>query len=199
MRNPYEVLEIKEGASEEEIKQAYRKLARKYHPDQYGDNPLKELAEDKMRELNEAYEHLTKNSYQTQGYASSSDNYYDSEEADFNTIRINIQRGNFAYAEQQLTNIKNHNAEWNFLMGVISLNKGWIDAAYNYINIACRLDPYNKEYANTLNTLNNRNNSFRQSYNRRYSNDSDFCDLCFKLWCLDSMCECCGGDLISCC
>ena len=62
MRNPYEVLEIKENSSAEEIKKAYRELAKKYHPDQYGDNPLKDLAGEKMRELNEAYDYLTKNS-----------------------------------------------------------------------------------------------------------------------------------------
>ena len=62
MRNPYEVLEIKEGSSTEEVKKAYRELAKKYHPDQYGNNPLQELAEEKMIELNEAYDNLTKNS-----------------------------------------------------------------------------------------------------------------------------------------
>jgi len=47
MRNPYEVLEIKEGSSEEEIKRAYKLLVKKYHPDQYFNNPLSDLAEEK--------------------------------------------------------------------------------------------------------------------------------------------------------
>ena len=50
--NPYEVLGLKPGASQEEIKKAYRNLIKQYHPDQYGDNPLKELAEEKVREIN---------------------------------------------------------------------------------------------------------------------------------------------------
>jgi len=57
-RNPYEVLGLKPGATEEEIKAAYRELVKKYHPDRYMDNPLNDLAEEKMREINEAYETL---------------------------------------------------------------------------------------------------------------------------------------------
>ena len=57
-RNPYEVLGLKPGATEEEIKAAYRELVKKYHPDRYQDNPLNDLAEEKMREINEAYETL---------------------------------------------------------------------------------------------------------------------------------------------
>lgn len=199
MRNPYEILELKEGSSLEDIKQAYRRLARKYHPDQYDNNPLKDLAEDKMRELNEAYEQLTKNDYTSSNYNNSSSSYNTSSNGAFNDIRMNIQRGNYAYAEQQLNNINNHNAEWNFLMGVININKGWYDAAYNYLNNACRLDPFNKEYADTFKSINRRNSSYRDPYRRSYRNDDQCCDLCCKLWCLDTMCECCGGDLIACC
>ncbi|MDR0817785.1 MAG: DnaJ domain-containing protein, partial [Clostridiales Family XIII bacterium] len=51
MRDPYEVLGVKPGASEAEIKSAYRELARKYHPDKYQDNPLGDLAQEKMQEI----------------------------------------------------------------------------------------------------------------------------------------------------
>ena len=60
--NPYEVLGIKPSASQDEIKSAYRKLIKQYHPDKFSDNPLKNLAEEKMIEINKAYETLTKNS-----------------------------------------------------------------------------------------------------------------------------------------
>ncbi|HHW23398.1 MAG TPA: J domain-containing protein [Clostridiaceae bacterium] len=77
-KNPYKVLGIKEGASYDEIKRAYRELAKKYHPDRYRNNPLADLAEEKMREINEAYDFLMKNaggSYQYQtGYEQSYEN-----------------------------------------------------------------------------------------------------------------------------
>ena len=59
--NPYEVLGVKPGASQEEIKSAYRKLVKQYHPDQYGDNPLKNLAEEKLAEINKAYDMIKNN------------------------------------------------------------------------------------------------------------------------------------------
>ena len=59
--NPYEVLGVPENASEEEIKKAYKELVKKYHPDKYQDNPLADLAEEKLQEVNEAYDMLMKN------------------------------------------------------------------------------------------------------------------------------------------
>ena len=56
MRNPYEVLGIPLDASDEEIKKAYRKLSRKYHPDANVDNPHKEQAEEKFKEVQAAYQ-----------------------------------------------------------------------------------------------------------------------------------------------
>lgn len=58
--NPYEVLGVSENASEEEIKRAYKKLVKKYHPDRYQNNPLADLAEEKLQEVNEAYDMLMK-------------------------------------------------------------------------------------------------------------------------------------------
>lgn len=58
-KNPYSVLGISPGASEEEVRTAYRELVRKYHPDQFQDERAKELAEAKMREINAAYDQIT--------------------------------------------------------------------------------------------------------------------------------------------
>ena len=60
MNDPYQTLGVAETASDEEIKKAYRELARKYHPDNYHDNPLADLAQEKMKEINAAYEEINR-------------------------------------------------------------------------------------------------------------------------------------------
>lgn len=77
MNDPYSVLGVGQDASETEIKRAYRELARKYHPDNYQNNPLADLAEEKMKEINEAYDMVNKqrsgggHQQQSYGYAQS--------------------------------------------------------------------------------------------------------------------------------
>ena len=58
MTDPYQVLGISSNATDEEVKKAYRELSRKYHPDTYVDNPLADLAEEKFKEVQEAYKQI---------------------------------------------------------------------------------------------------------------------------------------------
>ena len=54
MNDPYQVLGISESATDEEVKRAYRELARKYHPDDYHDTPLAVLGQEKLKDINAA-------------------------------------------------------------------------------------------------------------------------------------------------
>ena len=60
MKNPYDVLGVPPNATDEEVKRAWRDLARKYHPDKYRDSELADLAGEKMKEINAAYEEIQK-------------------------------------------------------------------------------------------------------------------------------------------
>ncbi len=205
--NPYEVLGIKPGASQDEIKSAYRKLIKQYHPDQFGDNPLKNLAEEKMIEINEAYEALTKtsnNNYNSNNTSTSSSytnsSNYSNSSYDLQEIRRLIQSRNYLAAENKLNSISNRTAEWHYLYGAVLLNKGWFDAALNEMTAAVNMDPNNLEYRQGLNSLRQRGASYSNPYYRTTNtNNADLCNCCINLWCLDSLCECAGGDLINCC
>ncbi len=74
-RDPYDVLGVRRGANQDEIKRAYRELVKKYHPDNYKNHPLENLAKEKMQEINEAYDTLTSGNTQR-----SSDNYQDQQD-----------------------------------------------------------------------------------------------------------------------
>ncbi len=194
MRNPYEILEIKENASKEEIKKAYRELAKKYHPDQYGDNPLKDLAEEKMIEINEAYDYLMKNSNDNSNRTSSSsyDNYSSADNSTDNysiyqSIRMDINSRNFSSAERKLNGINSRDAQWHYLMGIVNMQKGWYDAAYSNISTACNLDPSNMEYREAFSKIQYANQSYRQPFNTQ--RDNSICNICATLYCIDCFCN----------
>lgn len=201
--NPYEVLGIKPGASQEEIKSAYRKLVKQYHPDQYRDNPLQELAEKKLAKVNEAYQMLTNgnassnsNNYSSNSYNNTSNGTDDSM---LQQARAYISRGNIAACEQILSRVGTRTAEYYYLTGMCHLQRGWYDSALQNIRTACNMNPNNMEYRQTLNKLQNRTNNYSNPYYKTTSNADDACNCCLNLWCLDSLCECMGGDLIGCC
>jgi len=219
MENPYEILNVKKGATKDEIRRAYKKLAKQYHPDQYDDNPLRDLAEERMREVNEAYDTLMKSASESNTHSSSRSSSYSNQRSYENqsshtnnnynqqnyqsqniyeNIKNDIYSGNLRSAEQKLNTVKTRDAEWNYLMGILFSKKGWNDSAKRYLSVACRMNPSHPEYRNALEQTNFSTTSYRQNYYGRKHRDNDMFDMCFKLWCADSLCECAGGDLIDC-
>ena len=70
MIDPYSILGVDRNASDDEIKKAYRKLSRKYHPDANINNPNKEQAEEKFKQVQQAYEQIMREKEQGSGYGS---------------------------------------------------------------------------------------------------------------------------------
>lgn len=195
MNNPYEVLGVRENASEAEIKTAYRELVKKYHPDKYHNNPLADLAEEKLREVNEAYDYLMKNGRASQSSYSSNNSYGSSNgrrDQQFETIRREIDANNLGAAEAMLERISVRNAEWVFLSGMVSYKKGWYDDAVSKIQQATAMDPGNQEYRRALNALMNMNTSYRNAASSRgYSSTEDaFCQALQCYCCADFCCDC---------
>lgn len=224
MTDPYQVLGVSPSATDEQIKNAYRELARKYHPDNYANNPLADLAQEKMKEINEAYDQIQRQRKQQQssragqgysqggysqggysrGYAGQRS--YAGGGSQFADIRQLLNANRVSDAEELLEGIpqSRRDAEWYFLRGRVFYVRGWLDQAYNYYVRANQMSPGNAEYQTALNQLMWQRNTGRPAggygdYRNVQTGGASGCDMCMGLICADTCCECMGGDLISCC
>ena len=170
MRDPYQVLGVPSTATDEEVKKAYRDLARKYHPDNYHDNPLADLAQEHMKEINEAYEAVQsqRKAARAGGYSGGYGGYqagyqsgYQSSGSRYQRIRMAISQGNLNLAEELLNAMTDHDAEWSFLKGAICYRRGWLDEARRYYQNAVNMDPDNQEYQRALDIAEGRSTAYR--------------------------------------
>lgn len=207
MTDPYQTLNVSSTASDEEVKKAYRELARKYHPDNYHDNPLADLAQEKMKEINAAYDEIQRRRNSAGSSASNSGSYggyqYQSGysgSSTYSRIRMAINQNDLALAEQLLSQISDHDAEWNYLKGTICYRRGWIDEARRYFQNACQMDPANAEYRRALNRVENGEASYQPD---GYEIHSTGCgsNVCAKVLCTYLVCNACsfGGVRYACC
>lgn len=191
-KDPYSVLGISRNATDEEVKKAYRELARKYHPDNYANNPLADLVEEKMKEINEAYETIQK-----ERSAGNSSGRYSSYKysgiTSFAEVRRLINEGKINDAEMIIdsTPSGDRGAEWNYLKGVILLKHGNYYDAQKHIETACYLDPNNEEFKAAREGM-RRNAGYNPGSYSMGSDESDFCNLCAEMMLCNILCNCCG-------
>ena len=215
MKDPYEVLGISRTASDSEIKKAYHDLVKKYHPDNYVNNPLADLASEKMKEINEAYDTVTRErpgqrgcqsrpsyqreddyrsdaSYRAESYQSRRDDQGSQSDnhATYTRARAYINASQLDAAESILIHVVNRDAEWYYLKGVIAYRRGWLDLARQNYQTACAMVPGNYEYQNALRSVQSGYTPYRQQ-NYGASDMDAACDLCNALLCLNCLCGGC--------
>ena len=216
MDDPYKVLGVEPGASDEEIKKAYRRLAKKYHPDL---NPGDEVAARKMKEVNAAYERIKNpekyqssqsgntgyggyNQYDPFGWGSyggyqqrttqSGDQYQRAAEQ-------YIRFGQYQQAINALSNSAEKNARWYYLSAVAHYGMGNQVTALEHIRRAVSMEPDNQEYLNLLNRMEYGGAAYRRQAGNfgGFSMRMDPCTNLCLCWVINLFC--CGGRGIFCC
>lgn len=214
MNDPYKTLGVSRDATDDDIRKAYRELARKYHPDNYVNDPMYDIVQERMKEINEAYEEIKRvraagaNKSDGRNERASEESGADSGISPYIEIRNLINAKKYGEADMRLEDIprSQQNAEWHFLKGCIYLLRGFFGDANREFETAHYMDPSNPEYMNALYELKKRSESRNESSSESESKasgssleDLDFaCNICKGLLCLDCLCDCCGGDLLRC-
>lgn len=184
MMNPYQVLGISENASDEEIKKAYRSLAKKYHPDANINNPNQEEYTEKFKQVQQAYKMImdmkkngnsyTNHSYQYQGDTS------------FNRLQECLQTGRYQEALMILDSIKNRNGTWFYYSAIAHYGLGNTIQAKEFIEVAVKMEPHNMQFLMFYNQLHGNQQQYHTN-RTTYINPCGIMNCCY--WWL--LCNCC--------
>lgn len=211
MNNPYSVLGVSENASDDEIKKAYRKLSRKYHPDVNINNPNRAAAEEKFKEVQQAYQQIMDiRSGKSTGYGSSSNPFDDfnfggfggfnqrqrtssnqtSDEKYLTAAYDYIRTGYYEQALNVLMQVETRNAKWYYLSAVANINVGNNVIAEQHAAQAVSMEPDNIEYRQLYSRIQQGATGYTQR-SASYGGMQMASDPCIQCCMANLLCNCC--------
>ena len=210
MTDPYEVLGLKRGASDEEIKKAYRNLSRRYHPDANINNPNAAQAEEKFKQVQAAYDQIMKEKEQgysgygsTNGYGGYGNAGYGSGgttgSTDEYTMHLNaamnyIRAGRYNEALNVLSGMEQKNAQWYYLSAIANNGLGNNVVALEHAKQAAAMEPGRMEYQALVSQLQGGGGWYDQMSTPYGGMQVMGNDFCCKLCLANMMCNlCCFG------
>ncbi len=210
MYDPYKVLGVSRDATDDEVKKAYRKLSRIYHPDANINNPNKVQAEEKFKEIQQAYDQIMKEREQgtTNGYSGyggfggyqhqqSSQNQYDGS-IEMQAAANYINAGHYREALNVLNSIQNRDAKWYFFSAIANSGIGNNINALEHARRAVNMEPNNLQYRSLLQRLES-GGQWYQTMGSGYGRESVMeADWCTKICLLNLVCNCCLGGRFCC-
>ena len=218
MLDPYSVLGVSRSASDEEVKKAYRRLSRKYHPDANINNPNKDQAEEKFKEVQQAYEQIMKereygSTGESSGYGAGGyggfggfsgqqrQSAYEDEESIRRRAAANfIQSGHYQEAMNVLNSLGQKNGEWYYLSSMANMGLGNNVKALEHIREAVRLEPGNQQYRMLLNRMEGGGTWYEAQQGPFGGMPSGGGDMCLNLCLANAVCNlCCPGSGLFCC
>ncbi|MDO4338207.1 MAG: J domain-containing protein [Eubacteriales bacterium] len=211
MLDPYSVLGISRDATDEEVKKAYRRLSRKYHPDANINNPNKEQAEEKFKEVQQAYDQIMKereygseaygNAGGFGGFGNQTSGGYQDEEAMRRQAAANyIQSGHYQEALNVLSSLSQRNGQWYYLSAMANMGLGNNVSALNHIREAVRLEPNNTQYRMLLQRMEGGGAWYQEQQDPFGGMPMAGDGFCMKLCLANMVCSlCCPGGGVLCC
>lgn len=216
--DPYQVLGVSRGASDEEIKKVYRSLSRKYHPDANVNNPNKDQAEEKFKQVQQAYDQIMKEKQQGTSYSGYGNSYgggNSSEYSDFGGFGGfgNYYSGRSTYQEEntklqaaanyirngyyrEAMNVLNdipfaeRNGRWYYYSAVANQRLGNTATALEHIRRAVELEPSNIQYRQFQQNL-EYGGTWYTTMGSGYERPYSGSEWCFRMLLLNLFCNFC--------
>lgn len=203
MREPYKILGVSEDADSDEIKRAYRQLSRKYHPDANINNPNKDLAEAKFKEIQDAYNQIINErekgedtyssffgGFRTGGYSQNQNNY-DTQTQHFKAAEVYINNRKFREAINVLNGMAQKTSMWYYYHAAANQGLGNHIIAVEEAETALRMEPDNMLYQQFYDRIRS-GNQWYQNQGEAYGFSTDsFGDCCIKILMFNCICGCC--------